>query len=438
MKILFILPEYYPHSGGGISTYYLNYLKALKPIVNQINVLVGSGYVQSDESYVVNGIDIQYLKPHIYQKYLSKFSKFDLYPEYRNNIAASWAMFEQAKNGEGFDVVECVDFGLGFIPWLVNHSKPVVVRLHGSSGQIDLAENCSDGLGADLHRQAELILLKSADVIISHSKANKNYWENILQQKDIEVIYPIYEQQLTTIPLSEKKNNGIVCARIQEWKGPDVLAEALSLIDNTKIKIDWFGRDTPFNNSISKNNQLKLKYPKIWGNIIVSHLPLRNTEIALMQQKAKFAIIPSTWDMFNFTGLEYMNAETLLICSSGAGISELIINGINGFIFEKGNAKALADCIMNLSKISDNDYSIITKNAKSTLSDILNKKMILEANISQYKKLSRLTLTKNRNVFIEDLFRPNEKNKTYIDPIEHISLKKLLAHILQRIIKKFS
>lgn len=438
MKILFILPEYYPHSGGGISTYYLNYLKALKPIVNQINVLVGSGYVQSDESYVVNGIDIQYLKPHIYQKYLSKFSKFDLYPEYRNNIAASWAMFEQAKNGEGFDVVECVDFGLGFIPWLVNHSKPVVVRLHGSSGQIDLAENCSDGLGADLHRQAELILLKSADVIISHSKANKNYWENILQQKDIEVIYPIYEQQLTTIPLSEKKNNGIVCARIQEWKGPDVLAEALSLIDNTKIKIDWFGRDTPFNNSISKNNQLKLKYPKIWGNIIVSHLPLRNTEIALMQQKAKFAIIPSTWDMFNFTGLEYMNAETLLICSSGAGISELIINGINGFIFEKGNAKALADCIMNLSKISDDDYSIITKNAKSTLSDILNKKMILEANISQYKKLSRLTLTKNRNVFIEDLFRPNEKNKTYIDPIEHISLKKLLAHILQRIIKKFS
>ena len=205
MKILFILPEYYPHSGGGISTYYLNYIKALKSSVGEIRVLIGSGYTQSDEAYSIDGISIEYLKPEIYNRYLPKFSKFDLQPEYRNNIAASWAMWEQANEGVCYDIVECTDFGLGFIPWLINHKLTVVVRLHGSSGQIDFFESFSCGLSADLHRQAELILLEKADKIISHSTKNKNYWGNVLSRSDIEVIYPVFERDAAEISYAEKR-----------------------------------------------------------------------------------------------------------------------------------------------------------------------------------------------------------------------------------------
>ena len=54
-------------------------------------------------------------------------------------------MYEQAGEGQDFDVIECADFGLGFIPWVINRHKPVITRFHGSSGQIHLHEPKEQG-----------------------------------------------------------------------------------------------------------------------------------------------------------------------------------------------------------------------------------------------------------------------------------------------------
>ena len=59
---MFILPEYYPHSGAGISTYYQHYIKAIKPYCNRIKVLVGSGYLQGGNSLSVDGVEIEFLE----------------------------------------------------------------------------------------------------------------------------------------------------------------------------------------------------------------------------------------------------------------------------------------------------------------------------------------------------------------------------------------
>ncbi len=436
MKILFVLPEYYPHSGGGISTYYLEYINALKNEVDEVEVLVGSGHTQSDEEYKLDGIKIEYLKTEIFNRYLSKFSKFDLQPEYRNNIAASWAMWEQCEQGKGYDIIECTDFGLGFIPWLVNHNLPVVVRLHGSSGQIDLFETYKKGLSADLHRQAEFTLLKHADLIVSHSTANKIYWENIFERQDIEVVYPIYESTKVSSSFLEKENYGIVCGRVQEWKGPDVLCEALSLIDTTNVIIKWFGRDTPFNETIGKNEQLKKTYPAIWGNVVLPQKPLPQLEIAKVQAKAKYAIIPSTWDMFNFTGLEYLNAGTLLICSDGAGVSELIEDGVNGFIYPKDNAKELGRLIEKVLQIDQQEYEVIVTNAKKTLVEKLNAYSLVNANLCLYRRISSKGISAQSNVFIEELFKPNQFKNSIDTSLNQLSIKRLINYLFKRIKKK--
>lgn len=437
LSVLFILPEYYPHSGGGISTYYLHYIKALKSELTEIKVMVGSGYTQSDDTFNIDGITIEYLKPAIYQTYITKFSKFDLTPEYRNNLAAAWAIWDQCKEGIDYDIIECTDFGLGFAPWLIHHKKPVITRLHGSSGQIDLFESdYKIGLTADLYRQTELLLLKKSDVLISHSLANKIYWENILSQREVKLIYPIFENLQHFTPFKEKENYGIVCGRIQNWKGPDVLCKALTHLSNSNITIKWFGKDTLFNNKITKGDQLSKDYPNVWNKMIKPHKALPNNEIIYIQKQARFAIIPSTWDMFNFTGLEYLDAGTVLICSDGAGVSELIENGVNGYKYNKDNDLELANCILVVSNLEESSYKEIVENGKKTLIEKLNPEQIITSNISIYKALIHSFTQSGNNIFINELFKPSDKQYRIDFTLDTIRLKTLLKYISLRWFKK--
>lgn len=437
LRVLFILPEYYPHSGGGISTYYLQYIKALKNVLSEIKVIVGSGYTQSDDIFKIDGITIEYLKPNIYQTYVTKFSKFDLIPEYRNNLAAAWAIWEQCNEGMDFDIIECTDFGLGFVPWLVNHKKPIVTRLHGSSGQIDLFETeYKIGLTADLYRQTELLLLEKSDALISHSLANKRYWENIFLQRKVELIYPVFINHEQIIPFKEKANYAIVCARIQNWKGPDILCKALEQLSDNSIPIKWFGKDTLFNDKITKSNQLSKDYPSVWNKMIIPQKPLPNKEIINIQKQAKFAIVPSTWDMFNFTGLEYLNSGTVLICSDGAGVSELIENGVNGYKYNKDDYLELANCILAASNLKEDTYQKIVENGKKTLIEELNPEQIIMSNISVYKKQVNAFIPQGKSLFIDEIFTPSTKQYPLDFSLDRIRLKSLIKYISLRLFKK--
>lgn len=436
MKILFILPEYYPHSGGGISTYYLHYIEALKPHVQEIKVIVGSGYTQSDEQYEINGIRIEYLKPELYQNQLEKFSKFDLIPEYKKNISAAWAMWEQANRGEGFDIIECTDFGLGFIPWVVNHQKPVITRLHGSSGQIEMFEpNLKEGLLGDLFRHTELNLLQYADQLITHSTANQLFWKNILQQ-DITLISPVFSTKTDSISFEEKEPFGVVCARIQQWKGPDILCKALKVLGDENILIKWYGKDTNYDHQNSKSTQLKAEFPTIWATKIAPYQPIQHTALQTIQKNAKFAIIPSTWDMYNFTGLEYLNAGTVLICSDGAGVSEIIEDGVNGFKYSKDDYHALADCIRKVQSLSKTEHDRIVMNARQTLNSKLSPLALIKVNLLEYKKASTQFIPTVANDYQMALFEPSEIKYQLDELLDKQPLKKLITYVIKRIRKK--
>jgi len=69
---------------------------------------------------------------------MRRFDRYRLMPELQRHLAAAWAAWERANGGAGFDVTETTDWGLLFIPWIVEESRPpVLVQLHGSIGQID-------------------------------------------------------------------------------------------------------------------------------------------------------------------------------------------------------------------------------------------------------------------------------------------------------------
>ncbi|MCX2431354.1 glycosyltransferase family 4 protein [Pedobacter sp. GR22-10] len=440
MNILFILPEYYPHSGGGISTYYLHYIKALRNYCSSIHVMVGSGYTQDEITYTIeDGIQIEYLKPSIFDSYLKKFTKLSLFPEYQRNVAAAWAMWDQADQGKKYDLIECTDFGLGYIPWIINHHKPVVTRLHGSFGQIELKEpQLKQYLNGDLNRQTELNLLSQSDVLITHSEANQQFWKEMIN-KDVTMLYPVFIPPIIEFSYNEEKLDfAIVCARIQQWKGPDILCKAIQELGNNAPKVKWYGKDTAFSKTSSKSEELKNEYPTVWGSKITWHSALPNNQVLAEQKKAKFAIVPSTWDMFNFTCLEYMSAGIPVICSDGAGVSELIENGVNGFNYPKNDFSSLAKNINYANALPEHERENIADSAMVTIRTLLSPEKIIPQNLDLYHHGINNFKDKSSNDYLNAIYKPSDTPFDIGDFLDVQPLRPLLQYIFKRIKKKIS
>lgn len=438
MKILFILPEYYPHSGGGISTYYIHYIKKIAHFCEHVKVIMGSGYFQGHSSFETDNISTEDLNPELFSKYLNQFQHLKLAIAYQRNLAAAWAMWDQSNRGEGYDIIECADFGLGYIPWLTIHNKPVFTRLHGSYGQIELHQpELNDKLNGDLNRQTELLMLSLSDQLVTHSKQNCEFWKELLPNNAVNYILPIYEEaiQLNT---SDKENFGIVCARIQQWKGPEKLCEAVKLIPNLDISIHWYGRDTAYSSKISKSTDLKNKYPSIWGRKILPQNALNNEEIKLKQATAKFAVIPSTWDMFNFTLLEYLSIGTPVICSDGAGCSSLINHGINGFKYSANNPKELANCIETIVNLNVSAYENLVTEGYKTMKTTLNSEILIKKNFDLYQQTLLNFSPKPTNIYLDQLYKPVSNNSSLPPILDTLSLKYLFNHMINRLKKKIT
>lgn len=68
---------------------------------------------------------------------------------------------------------------------------------------------------------------------------------------------------------------------------------------------------------------------------------------------------------------EAMMCEKVIICPDGTGTAEVIRNGVDGFIFQKGNIKELFDICKYVIENRE-DVNIISKNGKKYLRRFFN------------------------------------------------------------------
>ncbi|MCB9283024.1 MAG: glycosyltransferase family 4 protein [Lewinellaceae bacterium] len=344
MKILFILPEFHPHPGGGIATFYLNLLPKLKAIGISPVVWIGSAFTQGQDTFEYQGIPVKQLPPENFLKHLKGFQRLNIYPDLQKHLASAWALYELASQESGIDLVETVDWGLGYIPWVLDPSRKVVTRLHGSIAQIETCDpKAGMGLYGDITRLVEFATLPYSN-LITYSENNRTFWEEKLSKR-IELIDPIYS---FPADLHESEPDmepyALVVGRIQHWKGPQLLCEALKKVPD-QIKFYWIGRDTDYlKKGSSFSRYLSEKHPDIWGKRIIP-LGLRpNTETLSWMKNAKFGLVCSIWDMFNLTALEWLSLEKPLICSKGAGAWN-IVKKAGGAVFDPNNPEQLARLI---------------------------------------------------------------------------------------------
>lgn len=247
------------------------------------------------------------------------------------------------------DIIEVCDWPLGMAPAVLDPSVPSVIQCHGSMAQISQFDPQSGGsVESMILRLIEPQVISHALEVQTYSRANAQSWE-AATARAVRVIRPAFRSAGYRPSATDAGASFSIFGRLQSWKGPQVLCAALQLLGPRAPVCDWYGSAKPWPDSnIGTDQYLAGTYPRIWGKTFRFHAPVDRFTVARLQGASRAAIVPSTWDVFNFTALEAMAMARPLIVSTGAGASELIEDGVNGFTFDNGDAAALAQAIERL------------------------------------------------------------------------------------------
>jgi glycosyltransferase involved in cell wall biosynthesis len=383
LKLLYILPEYLPDSGGGIITFYGQLLPALVQAGHEVKVVVANHQSLDKPVREIQGVRIEYLKSHFVEKARLGCQKFNA--TFWAFMPIAWGAYEQMHGGEGYDIVESTDWMALYMPWVVSERKArVVVSLHGSSGQLDWYSNPETShFDGDIVRLAEVASLGLADAIHANSRSNAQFWESKIH-KSIRVIPPFMEIP-NRVTQCEESQRGLVVGRLQNLKGAEVLCRALQGISD--IEIDWIGGDTQWNKTLKASEFIKTNYSNVFGSKLRWLGPKNYASTQENLQCAKFVVVPSTWDVFNLAAAEAMSYGVPIICSRNAGAEMLIEHGVNGFLFDPAKPEELADCLRKIIRIPPNELQDIGENGRRAISERMNKKCILDELEDSYNKL---------------------------------------------------
>lgn len=429
-----------PFSGGGILTFYRLLLPLLARNGHSIRVVLGSGVFAQEltQAEVIEGVQIEALEVDRFRRHFARFEHLAAMPGLRRHLAGAWALWEQALEGGDADIIEACDWGLLFVPPVIGSSRPVITQMHGSIGQIHahdpIAGEDSQGLFIQM---LETAVLKRSSGVQTLSQANASFWR---QQtgRSVDVILPSWAPAAAQAR-EEAANIGLVVGRVQRWKGPQVLCEALSLLGSQAPGIEWYGRDTDAGEKgKSYSKTLAERYPSIWGPLIQHRPPVPPETVAELQKRARFVMVPSTWDVFNFTCVEAMAAERPVICSNGAGASELIEDGVNGFVFENENAEALASALDRVLSLSKAQAAEIGKAARATVETRLDPQRIANQRLEAYARtIKEFTPSPARQGdWLVEACSASDTNSSELAFLDHLPLRPLLGYAARRFAKK--
>ena len=358
-----------------------------------VHVLVVSADHVDRRVLDIDGVRISYLSSESLDTASRGFDRFRHgFPSFSALLPFAWAAFRQAEGGVGYDLVETTDFPMLYAPWVAENVKvPVNVSLHGSPGQLDWYENAgAGGMDADLMRMVERAAFSSVHSIQANSDANSHFWGG-LTRREIPVIPPAIAMSQTTHSRdhndSQRIPGGLVVGRLQTWKGPRVLCEAMRLLPDLEMR--WIGRDVvdPIHREPLSRVLLR-EYPDVFGKRL-HHEPAKpHTEVQTQIANAEFLCVPSNWDVFNLTVVEAMELGTPVICSTAAGAAMLIRHGENGFLFDPKEPSQLATAIHSFQKLDPQERKRIAAAARQTVRERLDPRALSAERIRFYTDLT--------------------------------------------------
>jgi glycosyltransferase involved in cell wall biosynthesis len=340
----------------------------------------------------------------------------------------------------GADVLETCDWPLGFVPAVVEQRIPYVVQCHGSMGQIAEHDPQSGSqLAEALVQLIEPQLLRAAHRLQTLSRSNQALWER-KTGRSVTLIRPAFKPPPLPADVSLEAV-GRTFGRLQRWKGPHILCEALQRLGLKAPRIEWYGGVKPWGTGDwPADRRLAEDYPTVWGSKLVHKAPLPRNQVFALQASALFNLVPSTWDVFNFTAVEAMAAARPTVISTGAGASELIVDGQNGFVFENGDSEGLAAVIDRLLAMPEAERRKIGRAGRETIAVELAPDLIMRQRLEAYEEAIRSfhdSPPPRPDDWLVSLLTPGPKSFSNFDALlDPVPLRTIGEHMVRRILDK--
>ena len=232
-------------------------------------------------------------------------------------------------------------------------------------------------------------LIAAAHRVQTYSSGNAAFWQ-AMTNRPVEMIFPAFMMPARANDAETSSSRAAVFGRLQSWKGPHILCEALRMLGSKAPDLDWYGGVKPWEKEgVAADKFLEEAYPEVWGKKFHHRAAISHSAVASIQAAALINIVPSTWDVFNFTAVESMAAGRPTIVSTGAGASELVVDGENGITFSNKNPASLAEAIDAFLALPDGRRREIGNGGRETIRIELDPRRIAQQRLAAYEDVIR-------------------------------------------------
>ena len=339
MHICFITSEFpkpgFPH--GGVGTFVATLGKAL--VKNGVEVsVIGLNYTNNEEEEVVEGIQVY--------RVISKKAKGLQWYFNSKAIAAKIKEIHQIKP---FDFIETAELGLAFLPKI--KGIQYVIRMHGGHHFFAQAENRRINRWKGFQEKRSFGKADAFIAVSNYVKIHTAYYLSC-KNKPIEVIFnPINSQLFQPQNSTVDPHNITFAGTLCEKKGVRQLIQAFPFIKEKypKAVLNLYGRDWKFPNGSSYIKMLQeVELPKIspFDKDVIFHGSIDYDQIPQAYAKAAVCVFPSHMETLGLVAPEAMAMEKAVVFTSLGPGSEVIEDGLTGYLCNPHQPKDIAEKIL--------------------------------------------------------------------------------------------
>lgn len=367
LRICLVSREYVDEIVGGIGTYTRN--MALSLAADGHDVWVISEGIKETREYRDD-------KVHVI-KIASRRLKSSFVQKYALGPVFSWEVaivLKRLINDVGLDIIEAPEYMAPALAYQFFGRKrvPVVIRLHTCLkvlSQIDGgAKSFAGHIYLGLLSQLERLSILRADHVTSPSDAMVMRTRETLRLDLPATVYPNpIDSELFVPPAKEigrDSNLVLYTGQLTLRKGVQVFREVIPAVLKKRpgTKFMFVGNDSggpPGFRSMKEAILSGISHEQHCQVLFPGKLPW--LELINIYQKAKLCVFPSVFENFPGVVMEAMSCGCVVIGSSSGGMTEIIRNGIDGFLVKPGDSIGIAEQIL---WCLDNDLSVIGNAAR--------------------------------------------------------------------------
>lgn len=256
--------------------------------------------------------------------------------------------------------------------FIVHHASPIlhiymmavktkhraVITIAYAHGLAEVMYRSDERKGVLLRKRILQQSLKKADFIVAVSKAVRDSLIKAykIPESKIQVIY----NGVDTERFAAKHISNIISplklifvGRLIEDKGVQIILQAMSLYE----------KEAEVHLTIVGDGIYKQKLEELVRDLNLEHkvefLGNRNDVPEVLAKADVFLHVPLLEEGFGITVIEAMACGLICICSKSGALPEIINDGYNGFLVNKGDAMGIYDCLKSITRLSQKDmYSI--------------------------------------------------------------------------------